>query len=219
MKQKIVVLQFRIKNNLMKIGITIGMWLVIIILCYFVYDSIAGKIRFEAETKNRRDFVIERLKDIRVAQFAYKTVNNKYAASFDTLLNFVNNASFPVIKAIGTVPDTLSESEAVSLGLVRRDTVYINVKDSIFSLNKLKGHLFPFKFDSLPYIPFGQGEKFKMQAGEIEVGKAIVNVFEVFASFEVIYSGLDTKDEPIDLSEGLKVGSMTETSTSGNWGE
>ena len=203
----------------MKLGIKIGLPLVIIVLCYLVYDSIASKIQFEKETKHRRDIVIERLKDIRIAQLSYKSVKREYANDFHSLLDFIKHGSFPVIKALGTVPDTLTEEEAVHLGIVTRDTSYVKVKDSLFSSNYLRTHLGSFSISSLPYIPFGKGEKFGMQAGVIEKGKVMVKVFEVSASFEVIYNGLDTDNEGIDLSDGLKVGSMTEPSTSGNWGE
>lgn len=203
----------------MKLGIKIGLWLAIFVLSYLVYHSIAGKIQFEKETKHRRDLVIERLKDIRIAQLAYKSVKREYANDFHSLLDFVKHGSFPVVKALGTVPDTLTEDEAVHLGLVTRDTSYVNVKDSLFSSNYLKAHLGSFSISSLPYIPFGKGEKFGMQAGEIEKGKVIVQVFEVSANYEIIYNGLDTKNEGIDLSDGLRIGSMTEPSTSGNWGE
>ncbi|MCH7974494.1 MAG: serine/threonine protein kinase [Bacteroidetes bacterium] len=48
-------------------------------------------------------------------------------------------------------------------------------------------------------------------------GKVKVNVFMAFANFGAIYNGMNTKNENINFSEGLQVGSMTETSTSGNW--
>jgi hypothetical protein len=121
--------------------------------------------------------------------------------------------------AMGSVPDTLSEEEAVKMGLVTRDTIYLNVKDSIYSPNYLKGRKSAFYIDSLPYIPFGQGVIFDFDAGEVEKGKVKVKVFEVFASFELIYLGLNTENESIDLGDGLRVGSMFEPSTSGNWGE
>ena len=204
----------------MKLGIRIGLWLMVGVLAYFVYDSIASKIDFEAETKYRRDVVIERLKDLRIAQLAHKSVKNRYARSVKDLLKFVKLDSFPVIKAIGTVPDTLSEEEAVQMGLVSRDTSYINVADSIFSHTYLKGHLTAFYIDSLPYVPFGSnGEQFEFEAGVIEKGKVKVKVFLIFAKFAIIYSRLNTENEAIDLEEGLGVGSMSEPSTSGNWGE
>ena len=41
----------------------------------------------------------------------------------------------------------------------------------------------------------------------------------MFASYGVIYAGLDAKNEAVDLEDGLQVGSMDDPSTSGNWGE
>ena len=203
----------------MKIGIKYGLWVVVLLLAYYVYDSIESKIAFEDETKRRREITIEKLKDIRTAQLAFKSVKNRYANNFEELLNFVKNDSFPVIKALGTVPDTLSEEQAVKMGIVTRDTSRIGVMDSLFSPQYLKDHIAAFYIDSLPYIPFGNYDKFEFHSGEIEKGKVQVNVFEVFGSFEVIYRGLNTSNEAIDLKDGLRVGSMTDPSTSGNWGE
>ncbi|MBL4656652.1 MAG: hypothetical protein JKX73_01535 [Flavobacteriales bacterium] len=204
----------------MKLGIKIGLWLVVLGLSYLVYNSIASKIEFEEETKMRRLVTIQKLKDIRVAQLAHKSVKDSYAKTFGELLKFVKLDSFPVIKAIGTVPDTLSEEEAVQLGLVQRDTSYISVEDSIYSVRYLLNRFANFSVDSLLYIPFGSnGEIFELQAGEIEKGKVKVKVFWVNAKFGIIYSGLDTDNEAIDLEQGLAVGSMDEPSTSGNWGE
>jgi len=203
-----------------KIGIRIGLWAIVAGMAFLVYDSIASKIDFEDETFHRRKMVIERLIDIRTAQLAHKSVNSTYASSFRELLQFVKQDSFPLIKAIGTVPDTLSEEEAVQMGLVSRDTSYMSVKDSIFSSTYLKEHSLPFYVDSLPYVPFGgSGEVFEFKSGEIEKGKVKVKVFWVFAKFAIIYFGLNTNNEAIDLEDGLGVGSMDEPSTSGNWGE
>jgi len=203
----------------MKIGIKIGLWVLVAILAYLVYNSIAGKIAFEDETLARRQMVIENLIDIRTAQLAYKSVNDRYARDFKELLYFVKNDSFPVIMAMGMVPDTMSEEQAVQLGLVTRDTSYVPVKDSIFSRTYLREHTVPFYIDSLPYIPYSDAEIFDFNSGSVEKGKVNVKVFAVFAAFEHIYWGMNTSNEAIDLGEGLQVGSMEEPSTSGNWGE
>ncbi|MBI2967388.1 MAG: hypothetical protein HYY40_06195 [Bacteroidetes bacterium] len=191
----------------------------IVVLAYFVFESIAGKIRFDEEAKRRRNVTIERLKDIRAAQLAYKEVKKEFANTFDALLNFITHDSLPVIKAIGTVPDTLTEEDAVKMGIVRRDTIMVSARDSIFSPTYLKNRITKFYLDSLPYIPYSGGKQFTIQAGEIERGKVRVKVFEVFGAFMDIYSGLDFSNEDIDSDTGLKVGSMTEPSVAGNWGE
>ena len=204
----------------MKATLKYGLWVVAIVLTYLVYDSIDSKIAFQNATEHRNSIVIERLKDIRVAQLAFKSANEIYAKNFNELLGFVKNDSFSVIKALGSVPDTLSEEEAVQMGLVTRDTSNVSVKDSIYSPRYLKGHVKPFYIDSLPYIPFGRNEEvFVFESGEKKISQMMVQVFRVFASYGIIYSGLNTKNEDIDIEDGLQVGSMDAPSTSGNWGE
>ena len=64
-----------------------------------------------------------------------------------------------------------------------------------------------------------------MQADTIERGGVEVHVFEAKAPFSSFLLGmdeqtiinLDSKYEDIDKYPGLKVGSMTEPSTDGNW--
>ena len=56
-----------------------------------------------------------------------------------------------------------------------------------------------------------------MQADVIEKNKVNVNVFEASAKFADVYNGLKTRNEDVDLEEVLKVGSMTEPITTGNW--
>lgn len=197
----------------MKLGIQIGLAIAIIALGYFVYDSVNSKITFEKETKRRSDIVVERLKDIRTVQMAYKSTKGSYASSFDSLVDFIQNGKISVIKQVGDFDDSV----AVAQGLVTRDTTFINVIDTLFSKTYLQNHLWPFYIDSLPYVPFSDKEKFKIDAGEIEKNKVKVQVFEVFASFGQIYKGLPIEDHNIKVGEGLKVGSMTEPSTNGNW--
>ena len=169
--------------------INIILTLAIVALSFLIFRSIYLPIQFNEEKTHRYSHVIQRLKDIRTAQLAYKSVNGRYTADFDTLINFIKTGQFTAIKSIGNVED--------STAVIIRDTIFIPVKDSIF----------PGKYavDSLPFIPFGEGAKFDMKAGEIEKGKVMVKVFEV----------VDTK--PFDPKEVLRVGSMTEPSNAGNW--
>ena len=72
----------------MKKGIQILLILVIIFLGYKVYTSIATPIDFQKELKLRNDAVVESLKNIRKAQLAFKEVNGKYTANWDSLVKF-----------------------------------------------------------------------------------------------------------------------------------
>lgn len=197
----------------MKLAIQIGLAIAIIVLAYLVYNSIDSRIEFEKISEKRRGVVIERLKDIRAAQIAYKTTKGEYAKDFDRLLNFIKNEKMPIIRQIGDIED----SAQVAQGLVTRDTILINVRDTVFSPSYLQNRVTPLNIDSLPYVPFSGGEKFFMDAGEITKNNVKVPVFEAFASNKQIYKGLDAQNYDIKMNDGLRVGSMTEPSTSGNW--
>ena len=74
-----------------------------------------------------------------------------------------------------------------------------------------------FSADSLKYIPFAGGDEFKIQAGVIEKNKVKVNVFEVSTTLEKAFRGLESKNEAVKLTDLIKVGSMNEPITTGNW--
>lgn len=174
---------------------------------YFSYRSIQAPIEFNKLKKKRYAKVEERLKTIRDWQLAHKSVYQGYAPTFDSLFTFVNTDSFPVIRANGFVPDTLTEQEAVDLGIVSRDTMTVSVRDSLF---KTGGDI-----NDVRVIPFSKNQEFAMESGVIEKGQVKVPVFEVFAQNAYIFDGI--KAEYYNPKDGLRVGSMTEPSTSGNW--
>ncbi len=176
---------------------------------YFDYSSIQNKLDFMKIQAAREGKVVESLKDIRKAQVSYKKLYGEYADSFDKLESHVKNDSMPVVKAIGSVPDTLTELKAVQLGIVTRDTIKISVRDTLFPSS--------FNVDSMRYVPYSGGQEFELQASEIEKNKLQVKVFEAFASNEKILNGLDLSEVYVDLDEGLRVGSMTDPHTRGNW--
>ena len=196
----------KLNNAIQKVLFLVFLPLVFV-TAYFSYRSIQAPIEFNQEKKKRYSKVEERLKTVRDWQLAYKSVYKKYASNFDTLISFVNTDSFPVIRALGTVPDTLTEQQAVDLGLVTRDTMHVSVRDSLF---KSDGDI-----NSVKLIPYSSNQEFKMESGIIEKGQVQVPVFEVFAQNVYIFEGI--KPEYYDPKEGLKVGSMTDPSTSGNW--
>ncbi|PIE86204.1 MAG: hypothetical protein CSA05_01760 [Bacteroidia bacterium] len=216
----------------MKIVIQIILAIGVFILSFLLYKSIEKPIEFNKEKNRRYEAVIQRLKDIRTAQVAYKSVKGEYTAHFDTLIDFLKQDSFPLVRKKGSVPDSLieqlksmskAEAKALELGIISRDTSLISVKDSLFGAHKRPG----FNVDRLKFIPFTNGIKFAMGAGEIETGSKVkVKVFEAKAPNHVILNGMD-RQEIINLNEaaeslnkykGLRVGSLEEaTNNAGNW--
>ena len=188
-----------------------------VVLLYFLVTSIMAPINFQNEKDMRYNAVIARLKDIRTAQVAFRSEHQHYTASFDSLINFVKNDSFRVVRQIGSLDD----SAAVAQGLVTRDTISVCVRDSLF---KREG----FVIDSLCFIPYTGGrERFAMDAGELKTGsKVVVQVFEASAPNKIILNGLDHQAivnlddvaKQLNRFPGLKVGSLTEpTNNAGNW--
>jgi hypothetical protein len=105
---------------------------------------------------------------------------------------------------------------AVARGEVIRDTIFIPAIDTVFSATYI-GNRKNFNLDQLPIIPNSDGDKFEMDAGEITRNNVKVKVFEVFAPFKSVYKGLETDKHSIKMDDGLRVGSMTDPSTNGNW--
>ena len=199
----------------MKLVVQIVLAAVVVLLGYLLVDSIMKPIRFERAKDVRYQATIERLKEIRTAQEAYRSVYHKYTGSFDTLLNFLRIDSFRVVRQVGSLDD----SAAVAEGRVFRDTVTVCVRDSLF-----KNHKY---IDSLRYVPFANGAVFEMQADTLQTGsKVTVQVFQAQVSNRVLLNGLD-KQQIINLDDlarqldrypGLRVGSLTEaTNNAGNW--
>lgn len=177
-------------------------------ISFFSFKSIKDPIDFEKAKIIRYDAVKNKLKVIRLTELSYKSVTGKYTADFDSLLHFIKNDKFTVVKSSGNIPDGFTEKEAIEKGYAKRDTFYVSVQDSIFAHNQSK-------IDSLPFIPFGGGEKFKISTGEIAKGSMTVQVIEILAPNTVIFK--DLTDQFYDKEAGLKIGSMTEPSTNGNW--
>ena len=208
----------------MKTGLQIILTIAIFYLGYLCYDSIKRPIDFQNEYNQRKAKVIERLEEIRNVEVAYKSVYKKYTGSFDTLLMFLKQDSLPLIKKIGRLTDSMleagiTESKALALGIIKRDTIRVAAKDSLFKEN--------YAIDSLPFVPFSGGDKFILGAGTVTTGSGVkVQVFECKIPNEVYLKGLD-KQEIININDkatklerypGLKVGSLEEANNNaGNW--
>tara|TARA_B100001113_G_scaffold71421_1_gene55323 strand:+ start:797 stop:1432 length:636 start_codon:yes stop_codon:yes gene_type:complete len=197
-----------------------------IILAFFVYDSISSEVEFNKQAKERIAENVQKLKDLRTLQIAYKRENEVFADNFNSLLDFLENDSTTIIKSVGETPDSLingqqiSDAQALEMGLISRDTIYVSAMESIFDENYLRSreNKYPFDLNTLSIIPFTDKE-YNIDANVIEKGKVNVQVFEISAAFKDVFNGLDAENKKYDLNSLLKVGSMTEASLNGNWGE
>ncbi len=209
----------------MRTVLQILLFIAAIVITYFIYQSIQRPIEFEKAKKARYEATVNRLKDIRKAEIAYKEVYGRFTGSWDTLVNFVLTDSVRNIRKIGQLTDSMMDAgitrkKAIKLGLIIRDTIRESVLGTIFPEN--------YDANSLKLVPVpGEPTEFHLGSTVIVTGSGIkVPVFEAKAHNNVILRGLDPQ-LIINLNDrartnekypGLRVGSLTETvNNAGNW--
>ena len=87
---------------------------VIVALVYVIYDQISTPIRFEQEMKAKKAQVIDRIKDIRTAQRAFKSKYQRFTGSFDTLASFILNDSLELERKI------VDEDDSVAMAMLKK---------------------------------------------------------------------------------------------------
>jgi hypothetical protein len=195
----------------MEKGIRIALWVVVLGLSYALYTAIMNPIRFNNEKNQRSADVIERLKDIRKAQIAFKEVNHYYASSFDELIPMIDTGLFTIVQRRD---EEIKFYNKLYREYQLKDTTYIDtlgfasIKDSIFGAN--------YTLSNLRLIPHSDGSEIAISAGKIKSGSLSVQVFEAKAAKEKYLKGLD-KDLVKNAAKDLMVGSMTSAKINGNW--
>jgi len=206
----------------MKTIIQIVLWIVCIFLGYLIYQSVNAPIEFNKVRKERFSEVISKLKDIRDSQEAYKSVNGRYAGNFNSLIQFVDTGNYTITQRRDS---SFMRYDKVYQIELQKDTIivdtlgFVKVKDSLFKNDD--------RYKSLMDVPGGaNGEKFEMKADIIDKGGYKAPVFEAKVNKDVVLF-----DQPKDLlarenahmsveevnGTTLKVGSLTDVSTNGNW--
>ena len=202
----------------MKTILNIILSIAIVVLGYLLVKSVMKPIEFQKEQEKRYAKTIERLKDIRSVQDAFKAKYGGYTDSFDTLVKFIKADSILVERPDGDIPDTLDLKEALKMKIVKMVATKIAVKDTVF-----KSKYAP---DSIGYVPYGEGVMFNLDTATVEAAKVKVKVFEASVTNKVLLHGLDEQlinnldDIKVSLTgfAGLKVGSLKEANNNaGNW--
>lgn len=200
--------------------ITIALWGLIVYLAYITFWSVYGEIQFNQLKKERYQVVIERLIDVRDAQVAHKEVTGRYAATFDSLIQFIDTAQVAITQRRDStyIDEELTkryggvETEAT---MVVIDTLgYYSVKDSLFGVRNYK---------NMSQVGIGKaGAEFVLKAGTLDD----IPVFEASVDKAIVLDGEDpnliANEKQVVSVDGvngpsLKVGSMEEIKTVGNW--
>ena len=202
--------------------IKVFLWLLIIFFAWKVYGSINGPIEFNKVKNERYLKVIDKLKDIRNAQIAYKSVNGIYSDNFEGLIKFIDTAQYTLIQKRDS--SFLEYDRTFRIDMLREvvviDTLgFASVKDSLFGNSD--------RYKNISKVPIeGVDEIFKIKSDVIDKNGYNVPVFEVRVSKDVVL--FDQNKELLKQEKGLMsvdgvngpdivLGSLTEVSTNGNW--
>lgn len=175
------------------------------------YRSVQEDLEFTEAKKINDRKVIQGLKDLRSAQLAYREAKGSFTGDLMELRQFLKVDSITRIRAIGQVPDTLTEKDALALGIITRDTIMVPALDSTFYTRRaLENRLYPFDPDSFIYSPVPPRKPFLLQAGTVMSSGRNVPVFQVKDPTPMINTRTGQGDT-------LMVGSMEKAFTAGNW--
>ena len=208
-------------------------------LTYALVSSIMEPVQFEKHREYRKGIAVQRLKDIRDLQVAYKNVNGKYTADIDSLIMFYNEGKMKVVMQVGSQDDSVAVANTKALkkrkpkikpeemlklynegqSLVFKIENQIAVKDTLFNDRE------NFIADSLAFIPFC-GDSIIMASTIKKVSGVNVPLFEASMPYKSLLKGLnnqlrinlDAQCEDQGKYKGLQVGSITApNNNAGNW--
>lgn len=228
-------------NKTVKIIIEVVLLGVIAFLTYAIYSSIMEPVNFNKQRDYRKSVAIQRLKDIRTLQVAYKSVNGKFTTTVDSLKTFYEEGKMPVVLQVGSQDDSVAvmHTEAVKKAhrRITNEDLYkmylAGDKNLVFSIENfipVKDTLFngrnDFDIDSLKTIPFSGGKPVQMEAIVKTVSGVPVPLFEAKIPYKDLLLGLDNQlrinldaeCEAQNKYQGLQVGSITApNNNAGNW--
>lgn len=195
-------------------------------LVYVIYVQISTPIRFDKETKAKKAQVIDRIKDIRTAQRAFKSKYQHFTASFDSLSAFVLTDTLELERKIVDEDDSAAMAMLKKSGKKNIEKFKIAVIDTIFAPKKVTRQ----DVENFRFIP-GTGNKaqFIMEAGIITTeSKVVIPVVECRAPYKAFLDTVAYRQEVINLIDeeqnnfnrypGVKFGSIDSgNNEAGNW--
>jgi hypothetical protein len=211
---------------------------------YGIYRSIMKPVNFKKEQARRQEVAVQRLKDIRTLEVAFKGVNSRYTADIDSLINFYNTGKMDIVMQVGSKDDSLAweNTERVKKAFKKLSKDELNQKfmelyrqgeKLVFSISTpiaVKDTLFngrpDFCIDSLRYIPFSGKQPVEMDAIVKTVSGVQVPLFEARMPWKALLKGmdnqlrinLDSECEDQNKYAGLQVGSVNQpNNNAGNW--
>ena len=194
-------------------------------LVYVIYVQISTPIRFDKETKAKKAQVIDRIKDIRTAQRAFKSKYQHFTASFDSLSAFVLTDTLELERKIVDEDDSAAMAMLKKMNKKNVEKFTVAVIDTIFSPKRLSRQ----DVEDLRYIPTTDKQaQFIMEAGSAVASNVTVPIVECRAPHKMFLDTVAYRQEIINLIDdeennfnryaGVKFGSMEAANNeAGNW--
>lgn len=200
--------------------------IIILGLCYVIYKQISTPIRFESETAHKKALVIERIKDIRLAERAYKMKYQRFTADFDSLIYFVLNEDLELERKIVDEDDSVGLAQLKKAGKKNVEKFTIAVIDTIFAPKTLTAE----QVKDLRYVPGTDRQtQFSLKAGQLTTGSGVVvPVVECSVRYEMFLDTVEFRQEIINMVDnernnfnrypGVKFGDINSANNeAGNW--
>lgn len=199
--------------------------LVIIGCVWIIYRQISTPIKFENEMKQKRTAVIDRIKDIRAAERAYKLKYQRFTGDFDTLAHFILNDSLEMERKLVDEDDSVALARLKKSGRKNIEKFNVAVIDTVFSPRRLTAE----QVYELRYIPGTNNQaQYILEAGSVSAGNVTVPVVECRAPYKLFLDTVAYRQEIINQIDddvynfsrypGVKFGSMEAANNeAGNW--
>ena len=213
-------------QNKHKKYILIFLWVFVAIYSYKTINSVYEVIQFDDLKEVRYQKVIKNLIDIRDSELAHRSVKGQFQNNWDSLVKFIELDSFTLTQRRDS--SILDKEMTKRYGGVKTykdiviiDTLgFVSVKDSLFGVDN--------RYTKMMYVPGAKDAdtKFELRSGYIEQNGLDIPVFESKVIKSVILydqnKDLIFKENLVQSVDGvngsaLKVGSMDEVNTNGNW--
>ncbi|MDE6865671.1 MAG: hypothetical protein K2I97_05610 [Alistipes sp.] len=198
---------------------------VIVGLVYVIYHQISTPIKFDKELATRQASVIERIKDIRTAERAFKSKYMRFTGSFDSLEQFILTDTLELERKLVDEDDSVAMAMLKKSGKKNVEKFKIAVIDTIFSPKKLTEK----EVKELRYIPYSNNKPYYLEAGIITTeSKVVIPVVECRAPYKEFLDTVAYHQEVVNLIDdvennfnryaGVKFGSMESgNNEAGNW--
>ena len=203
-----------------------SLWVLILVFASLLFKSIYNEIKFDEVKNARYQVVIKNLKDIRDTQLAHRTVKGVFQDNWDSLVKFVEIDSFTITQRRDS--SVLDKEMTKRYGGVKtyKDIVIVDTLDLVSVKDSLFG--FDDRYLRMMNVPFSKNDqtKFELNAGFLNQNGIDIPVFESFVRKRVILHdqslNLVLKENQVQSVDGvngptLKIGSMNEVNTNGNW--